>query len=492
MFYFSVLLFFKHSLLMPQPIALYHFCRKLVFVKCILLSCSLVTYSQQTSCSHAFDSVKAYIEKNYVGFADKVNAQTQNAYQAHTKLMYQYAKRAQSASDYYFVIHQFLTFFKDHHLYITPPVDTSHIERIRLDDKQVQKLYHTNAANIEGIYYLRDSVYKVAVIKSKKGLRSYAGVIISSQTSMWKAGQVKFELIETGANQYTGVWYNRAHALYLAPIQFNPKKGLSDEGWYKHGAVIKTETIITTAPFDEENRLNTFFKMLNDSTGYLRIKSFDGSYAREIDSVVKTNEKTIQSTPRLIIDLRWNGGGSDHCMSFLKPVIYTNPVKNIGNDLLTTPDNTAAWEFLINQYRNKLPNEYLDNALKKIHQGDGQEKATVNFESDHTETLPAVWPNPAKVAIVINGGCGSSTEEFLLIARQSKKVKMVGEHSIGSLDYSNVVPRDFSCPPFTLHYPTTRSRRIDAGLGIDNKGIQPDLPLILDNDNWLEALERKW
>lgn len=477
---------------MAQSTALADFCRKLVLLTFILLSCALVTFSQQVACSHSIDSVKAYIENNYVGFADKVTPKTQNAYEAHLTQLYQYAKRVQSTADAYFVIHQFLTFFKDRHLYINLPFDNAPIEKVQLDDKQVQKLYHTSTASVAGIYYTQDSVLKVAVIKSKKGLRSYAGVIINSKIPTWRTGQVKFELFETGANQYTGIWYNRVHSMYIAPIQFNPQRGLSDEGWYKYGVAIKRETVITTTRFDEENRLSTFFKMLNDSTGYLRIKSFDGSSAREIDSVIKTNEKTIQSTPKLIIDLRWNGGGSDHSMSFLKPMLYTNPVKNIGNDLLTTPDNTAAWEFLINQYRNKLPNEQLDNALKKIHQGDGQARAMVNFESDHTETLPAVWPNPVKVAIVINGGCGSATEEFLLFARQSKKVKMVGEPSIGVLDYSNVVPRDFSCPPFTLHYPTTRSRRIDIGLGIDNIGIQPDIPLNLGNDDWMEALERKW
>jgi hypothetical protein len=68
----------------------------------------------------------------------------------------------------------------------------------------------------------------------------------------------------------------------------------------------------------------------------------------------------------------------------------------------------------------------------------------------------------------------------------------VGEHSSGVLDYSNVVRREFSCPPFTLHYPTTRSRRIDAGLGIDNKGIQPDIPIDLSNNNWLDELMKKW
>lgn len=254
---------------------------------------------------------------------------------------------------------------------------------------------------------------------------------------------------------------------------------------------MKTETAATTR-FSEENQVSTFFKTLNDSICYLRIKSFNGSHSRDIDSVIKTNLKSLQSKSKLIIDLRGNGGGSDLCMSYLQPVLYTNPVKNIGVDLLTTPDNTAAWELIIKQYRDQLPKEYLDNLLKKIHQFDGKVRATVNFAADYTGTLPAVWANPAKVAIVIDGKCASTTEEFLLFARQSTKTKIVGAHSLGVLDYSNVVPKEFSCPPFTLRYPTTRSRRIDAGLGIDNIGIQPDLPLDLSKDNWLDELLKQW
>jgi hypothetical protein len=159
-------------------------------------------FSQQ---ANTLDSVKAYLERNYVGFADKVNAQTQKAYQAHVKQSYEYAKKAISPADHYVAINHYLTFFKDQHLYISPPADTTHIEKINLDDKRIQQLYHTGKNNIEGIYYTGDSLYKVALIKSKKGLRSYAGIILTSKASTWKKGQVKFELIEKGFNQYLGI-----------------------------------------------------------------------------------------------------------------------------------------------------------------------------------------------------------------------------------------------------------------------------------------------
>lgn len=446
--------------------------------------------SQHIGCHQTLDSIKAYMEKNYVGFTDKVTPATQKAYLAHIRQSYAYAKTAQSRADYLFTIRHWISFFKDHHVYIEVPADTINVEMIRLDEQVVSRLGNTPTSSIEGIYYTRDSTYKVAVVKSKKGLRSYTGVIVNSRTRLWKPGQVKFELIKTGKDSYQGIWYNRNHDVRFSTIGFRQQNGFEQEGWYKQGTVIKTEAVQPL--FEEGLNATVSFKTINDSTGYIRIRSFDGAYAKAIDSIIKTNLKHIQSMPRLIIDLRGNGGGSDHSISFLKPIIYTNPVKNIGLDLLTTPDNIAAWEYMVSKYRGKLPDDYLDKVLQRIYRGKGKERELIHFADDETDSLPDIWPAPAKVAIVINRGCGSSTEEFLLIARQSKKVVFAGEHSKGVLDYSNIVPKDFYCPAFTLYYSTTRSRRIDVGLGIDNLGIQPNIPLDLSKNNWLEELLKKF
>jgi C-terminal processing protease CtpA/Prc len=287
-------------------------------------------------------------------------------------------------------------------------------------------------------------------------------------------------------NEYQGTWYLRNHSAYISTVRFDQKNGLASEGWVKQNTPVQSETV--TPLFEEEQQVNTFFKILNDSTGYVRIKSFDLFNARGIDSVIRANLESIQSLSRLIIDLRNNGGGGDHAMSFLKPLIYTNPVTNIGVDLMTTPDNIAAWEDAINKYRNVIPKKELDHVQQVLDQGKGKECVLINFAGDRIDTLPAVWAFPAKVAIVINRECGSTTEEFLLFAKQSEKVVMAGEHSLGSLDYSNVVHKDFYSPDFVLGYPTTRSRRIDVGLGIDNMGIQPDIPLDLRNNTWLNEL----
>jgi hypothetical protein len=355
-------------------------------------------FSQQVTNAHTLDSVKAYLERNYAGFADKVNPQTKQAYLAHTKQSDEYAGKASSDAEYYLAVHHYLTFFKDQHLYINTPADTADIEKIQPDYDKVTQLYNTGKNSIEGIYYTGDSIYKVALIKSKKGLRTYAGIILTSKAATWKQGQVKFELIETGVNQYMGIWYNRAHYLSFNPVRFNPRNGLGDQGWYKHNSLPDSEEDAVTI-FTEESKTNTFFKLLNDSTCYLRIKTFNATNARNIDSVINANKTSLQSKPKLIIDLRGNGGGSDRSMSYLKPILYTAPVKNIGVDMLSTPENIAAWDTLIDQYRKDLPKDYLDNISKKIHGYDGIERGMVNFAADNTDTLPEVWPYPAKIAI---------------------------------------------------------------------------------------------
>jgi C-terminal processing protease CtpA/Prc len=98
---------------------------------------------------------------------------------------------------------------------------------------------------------------------------------------------------------------------------------------------------------------------------------------------------------------------------------------------------------------------------------------------------------PSRVAILIDGGCGSSCEEFVLEARQSFNVKLVGQHTFGSLDYSNLRPHDLPSGRRRLWYATTRSSRI-PGLLVDVAGVPPDiyLPIQAGNDARQEEVRR--
>lgn len=87
-----------------------------------------------------------------------------------------------------------------------------------------------------------------------------------------------------------------------------------------------------------------------------------------------------------------------------------------------------------------------------------------------------VYPFPQNVGIIINEANGSTAEQFLLEAKQSKKVKLFGVTTFGVLDISNMYFVESPSKEFQLGYSLSRSMRIPDFM-IDEKGIQPDLYL---------------
>jgi len=241
-------------------------------------------------------------------------------------------------------------------------------------------------------------------------------------------------------------------------------------------------------PFKEEEyaATNCFTKLVNDSTIYVRIKSFGDNYASNIDSVFKANETLIKSKPYLIIDVRYNGGGSTFTYAPIIPYIYTNPIKSVGADIFSTPDNIISWQRMMKEHSRYFSEEdkiFWNDLIEKM------KKNTNKFTSqgdDDVKTLTQVYVYPKKVGVIINDGCASTTEQFILEAKQSTKVTFFGTHSAGVLDYANVRDIDFPCMNYILKYATTRSRRLPKN-GIDNVGIMPNINLTFSED-WLKKV----
>ena len=88
-------------------------------------------------------------------------------------------------------------------------------------------------------------------------------------------------------------------------------------------------------------------------------------------------------------------------------------------------------------------------------------------------TQGSITNYPKNIAIIINEKNGSTTEQFLLTAKQSNKVKLFGVTTYGALDISNV--NDINSPfgDIKLFYGMSKSFRIPA-FAIDDIGLQPD------------------
>ncbi|HVX00161.1 MAG TPA: S41 family peptidase [Candidatus Babeliaceae bacterium] len=230
---------------------------------------------------------------------------------------------------------------------------------------------------------------------------------------------------------------------------------------------------------------DTYIKDYDSTTVYLRIPTFDSNHTREIDSVLHGNNAKITAKKNLIIDIRGNGGGTDQSFYEILPVIYTNPIRSLTVSYLSTANNNKHWEELAS--KKDIPESY---RKYYIHYRDTMNANIGKFirlrDSVYMTTYSTKFPNPQNVAIIIDGDNGSTAEEFLMKARQSKKVKLFGTTTMGELDISNMYHITSPDKKYTLSYCTSKSLRIPENT-IDNKGIEPDffIDKTIPGEKWL-------
>jgi len=434
----------------------------------------------QCNCQEEFSKIKNHLESNYAGFKDKVKTSNINKYKDFTADKEHVAAQAKNKMQCYFVINQWMSYFNDNHLYTglkTEAIEKIQsqklqtdfpIEKIAVSETLIKKL--ESAKGIEGIYTKKGEGFSIAVLKNKNPFRDYVAVVIKSSDSKFENGSVLAELKEKSAKEYF-LLYNSSHMLAFATIK--PKEGELISGYVKNGREIVNKT-----------NYNFEAKPLNESTIYFNIPSFSWESKPTIDSLFASNKFNLSKSSNLILDLRNNGGGSDNVYSIISPYLYTQPIKGIGVDMYASNDNIKGWELILQDPN--MPVESKPEIQKMIDKMKLQVNQNVNIVEDGIDSSYTPLLFPKNVVILINEGCASSTEQFLLEAIQSKKVTLLGQNTSGTLDYSNVRESDFCDMPYRLWSPTTRSRRIDIGAGIDGIGIKPNIYLT-ENQDWIEG-----
>jgi hypothetical protein len=433
----------------------------------------------QCNCQEEISKIKNHLESNYAGFKDKVYTSNINKYKDFTADKEQVAAKAKNKKECYFVINQWMSYFNDNHLYtglnkeaiekIQPQkLQTDFpIEKLAVSEALIKKL--ESAKGIEGIYTKKGEGFSIAVLKNKNPFRDYVAVVVKSSDSKFENGSVLAELKEKSAKEYF-LLYNFSHMLAFATIK--PKDGELISGFFKNGREIVNKT-----------NYNFEAKLLNESTIYFNIPSFSWESKPTIDSLFALNKVNLSKSSNLILDLRNNGGGSDDVYYIISPYLYTQPIKGIGVDMYASSDNIKGWELMLQDPN--LPSDNKAEYQKMVDKLKLKLNQNVNIVEDYIDSSYTPLLFPKNVVILINEGCASSTEQFLLEAIQSKKVTLMGQNTSGTLDYSNLRESDFCDMPYRLWSPTTRSRRIDIGAGIDGIGIKPNIYLT-EKQDWIE------
>jgi C-terminal processing protease CtpA/Prc len=223
---------------------------------------------------------------------------------------------------------------------------------------------------------------------------------------------------------------------------------------------------------------NFEFKALDDSTIYLKLKSFDGSLTQELDSFYSIIHDQLISKPYLVVDIRDNGGGSESSYFKLLPYVYTNPLKIDSAQIWVSPDNIKRYE------ESTKPDEELIKRMKNAPSYSFipyKEDAATTWELDSSTTYPS------KVALIYNRGSASAAEGMIMYFMQSSKVITIGENSGGYIGYGNVMDAQTPCGTYVIKNTTTKYAQKSK---YEFVGIQPQF-IPGKNEDWIKFAQQK-
>ena len=451
----------------------------------------VLTYSasgQICTCESNFEWVKKTFEENDAGYQYIIDKKGQAAYNIHNQLMLEKIKAAESSTECAELLYKWLTFFRSGHIGIellTNEKSTRNPETWKGSITQFEKyISEKNEADYEGIWDI-SGVLKIGI--QKEGA-NYIGFVIESNVDTWEPEMVILK-IEQNDNKVKSTLYMRDYS----PIESGEPELIDNNHLQIGQSTLKrlkphfTPDTSVENYFKSINSPNPFMEELNATTLYLRIPSFDFEDKPAIDKLIADNKDIILKTENLIIDLRNNGGGGDQSFWGLLPFLYTNPIRIVSEEYLsTTLNNQQFLDASSDPDLDEDTREWAKNMYDKL-----REKLGEFFFSSHEFVSmyqqETVHDFPKNVGIIINEGNASTTEQFLLAAKQSKKVKLFGVTTLGALDISNMASVESPCKEFELMYCISRSLRI-PGMTIDDIGLQPDFYLdkTIPQHKWVE------
>lgn len=461
--------------------------KSLLPILLLMIFLAISVQAQDCNCESNFQWVKKTFSENDAGFAYALEQKGEKAYEKHNQTFLEKVKNIDDKMECTQTLYEWLTFFRSGHIGIQTlnagnqsdsgeGPDEQEIrakykdwEKLEVDLAKFKKhLAGKQKLDYEGIY--QSGPYQIGI---KKVGGEYIGFVIEADGVYWTKDQIKLRI----KSDQSVTYYMQDHS----PRDFDQAAFISDK-YLQIGFISLEKTfpeVKSSAEaesyFKSKSTNKPYFETLDEQTVLLRIPTFIGSEKKVIDSVIMANRKQILSTPNFIIDIRDNGGGSDRSYAELLPIIYTNPIRSVGMTFLSTPINNQRMLDLANDPRYGFSEEEKKESLAYYEILSKRLGEFVNLDSVKVDQIiyDTIHPFPKNVGIIINENNGSTAEQFLLDANQSKKVKLFGTTTAGVLDISNMIFVPSPCEEFNLAYSLSKSYRIPH-MAIDDKGIQPD------------------
>lgn len=456
-----------------------------------------ITFAQNNcSCTSDLDYVIQYYEENLPAFETDITKDNIDEYDNLKKQVYNESLQITNKVACFKLLLLYVEYFRDNHSTIRmnfPQINENNqddiTEFLSSEIYQATEIYQLSEedkkeypiSEIRGIYQSESGVYTIAVLPSKTNFRDYVGVVIDSKSKLWKKGQVKLELKTKKNGEFEAFVYLNNHSIKHSS-RYPFYNGVLGSNWFKTNLKSKKNYAV--------NLDDTFdFHLINDSTTYLRLPTFDAGYTTVFDSIYALADPIIRKTPYLLIDVRNNDGGSYTNVEPLVDYTYTNPIIKDYMELYATEGNLKVWEqwygYMLEDkanYEQVIPE--IKSRIDKIKAVDWPSFIPLS-EGEDTTVLDVI-PFPKKVAILFDRGCASSCELLLFGAKQSSKTILVGENSGGYVGYGENGSVQTPCYQFTLNCTMTR---FHSQRKFEVIGIPPEYQLDYNKDWLLQTID---
>ena len=213
-----------------------------------------------------------------------------------------------------------------------------------------------------------------------------------------------------------------------------------------HKVVPNDRTVTMTAIEMQENPINldTVFTVNNQKVGYLVYNGFNSDFDHQLNDVIKKFKDA--NIAQMILDLRYNGGGSVQTSVYLASMIYGTDVTKL---FAKAQYNQEVQKSIVSEYGAQDLN---DNFVNKI-------EANGNYQGAPINTL-----NLRKIYIIVSDNTASASELLINGLKPYMDVKVVGINttgkSVGSITLTDekVPSNKWAMQPIVVKYANSEGR----------------------------------